>query len=830
MKNIKKLLALALVASISMSSFSSMAASNSYIETYVADEDRYYDSWNSAYKEFRKVVTLPTSSEGTTKDELVGNFINVWVDKLYDATSKEEADAILEEIKLEWAELRKNMDDQSFIDYYTGVFEAREAAAKEMGDIYNSYYNNTEYTRESRQAYQKAYEAAGNLYKAMSYEEIEQFKAETLEAQVLLVKVDQEILVCREAAIKELNDYNDTECEGLSKFILINYSDDEDCPEWGGTDYIVLINESLDKDQISYYVEKGKAACLYWLDENYNGILKKYASKKFSKAIEYRDSFRDVLGDKFNDFMDLTEDALLSIDTAKSKKDADTLYNNCLEIMYANACELAGSQLDPDKPIEVTEITLNAADITLNVEDTFKLEATVNPDNATDKTVTWTSSDDTIATVDEDGLVTAIAEGEVVITATASNEVTGSCNVTVVLEDSSNPGVVEITSISLNKNELSLNIDESETLIATVKPDNATDKSVVWTSSDDEIATVNEDGTVTGVSEGTAVITATSGNYSAECTVTVIRPYKFFGYFGKTRYSTSMMIADAYKEMVYNNGKMDYIIIASGDNFPDALSGSYLSRVKKAPILLVNDKSKDDIVKYVRGSLAVGGSVYVLGGEDAISEKVMDALREIPYSYGLYRLSGATRYETNLAILEEAKISENDPILICTGKEYADSMSVGATGYPILMVGKKGFTEKQLAFIKKHSNNEYIIIGGENAVSKEIEDSIPEGINVDRIYGSGRVGTSVEVAKRFFPDADTVSLVYSHGFADGLCGSTLSYQMNAPLILAKTGLTAASEYVQGNDIRNCLILSGSSRISKDTVNEIFGTDTYQPPQ
>lgn len=830
----KKLLALALVASISMSSFSTMAADNSYIETYVADEDRYYASLDEAYKAFDSAIDRPLSSQGATKDKLINDHSFVWYHKLYDATSKEEADAILEEIKSEWAELCKNMEDPDFVDAYAKVIEAREAAAEELYSTCRSYYEDTKYTIESRQEYQKAYESAGNLYRAMSYEEIDQIRTAITAAQALLVKVDQEILDLREAAVKQLNDYNDLECEGLSDFYLIDGRDDVDFPEWSFNlcDYIDLINESLDADQISYYVEKGKAACLYWLDENQNGILEKYARKKYQKASDYEDTFEDILGDKFEEFIEMNRanggisDYLVSKTT---KKDVDEAYSEILDLIYANACELAGSQLDPDKPIEVTEVILNAADITLNVEDTFKLEATVNPDNATDRTVVWTSSDDTIATVNQAGLVTAIAEGDVIISATANNEVTGNCNVTV-LGESSSSGTVEVKSVSLNKTELSLNIDDSEKLIATVKPDNATDKTVVWSSSDDTIATVDENGLVTGISEGTAIITAVAGEYSVECEVTVIRPYNFFGYFGKTRYSTSTMIADAYKEMVYNNGKMQYIIIASGENFPDALSGSYLSRVVNAPILLVNDNTKDDIVKYVRGNLAVGGCVYVLGGTDAVSESVVEALATIPYSFGLYRLSGKDRYETNLAILEEAEVSKEDPILICTGNDYADSISASATGYPILLVGKKGFTEDQLTFINEHSENEYIIIGGSNAVSEEIENSLPEGLSVERISGAKRVETSVKIAERFFPDADTVSLAYSHGFADGLCGSVLSYQMGAPLILAKTGLTTASEYVQSKDIRNCFVLSGTARISKDTVNEIFGTDAYNPPE
>ena len=167
-----------------------------------------------------------------------------------------------------------------------------------------------------------------------------------------------------------------------------------------------------------------------------------------------------------------------------------------------------------DTTIYAESMTLNLTETTIYIGDTETLVATVLPTNTNDKTVTWTTSDATVATVDDDGAVTGVAEGEATITATTSNGLSATCKVTVV--------PVYATSITLNKNELSLFIGSSETLIATVLPDNTTVKTVAWSSSNTSIATVDDDGTVTVVANGTATITAstTDGtNLTATCMV-----------------------------------------------------------------------------------------------------------------------------------------------------------------------------------------------------------------------------------------------------------------------------------------------------------------------
>ena len=164
------------------------------------------------------------------------------------------------------------------------------------------------------------------------------------------------------------------------------------------------------------------------------------------------------------------------------------------------------------KDIDVTSVTLDKTTLELTIGGTAVLNATVLPSDATDKTVVWTSSNPSVATVSE-GRVTAVSAGTATITATAGGK-TATCTVAV------ETPIVVVTSVTLDNQTLDLNIGESSTLVATVAPANATDKTVTWTTSDATVATVNN-GVVSALAEGTATITATSGTQTATCDVTV---------------------------------------------------------------------------------------------------------------------------------------------------------------------------------------------------------------------------------------------------------------------------------------------------------------------
>ncbi len=234
--------------------------------------------------------------------------------------------------------------------------------------------------------------------------------------------------------------------------------------------------------------------------------------------------------------------------------------------------------------VPVSQITLNKAEASISVGNSETLTATVAPENATIKALTWASSDEDVATVAPDGTVTAVKAGAATITATAADGsgksavckviVTGdttppahehrygdwskdgtnhwhectdadcpnqsesikdkeahvydddadtTCNVCGYVRTVT-PEIVPVSQITLNKAEASISVGNSETLTATVAPENATIKALTWASSDEDVATVAPDGTVTAVKAGAATITATAADgsgKSAVCKVTV---------------------------------------------------------------------------------------------------------------------------------------------------------------------------------------------------------------------------------------------------------------------------------------------------------------------
>jgi Bacterial Ig-like domain (group 2) len=172
---------------------------------------------------------------------------------------------------------------------------------------------------------------------------------------------------------------------------------------------------------------------------------------------------------------------------------------------------------EEEKDILVTDIVLNEFQITLEIGDTTTLTATISPDDATDKSVSWISTDETIASVNN-GLVTAIAIGETSVKAiTTDGGFEATCNINVV------PEPIRVAGISLNIQKDTLDIECELQLIATITPDDATDKTINWSSSDEAIATVDNNGLVTAISGGIATITVTTndGSFEATCEILV---------------------------------------------------------------------------------------------------------------------------------------------------------------------------------------------------------------------------------------------------------------------------------------------------------------------
>ncbi|MDO4194417.1 MAG: leucine-rich repeat protein, partial [Erysipelotrichaceae bacterium] len=160
-------------------------------------------------------------------------------------------------------------------------------------------------------------------------------------------------------------------------------------------------------------------------------------------------------------------------------------------------------------------ISIAPAPDTVSVGNTVDLDPVFEPENAVNKRVTWTSSDSSIATVDSNGVVTGVSVGTVTITVTAEDGgFSASKTMTVI-----NP----VTGITMTTTELRVAVGDTGKIQASVVPENAGNKTILWSSDNESIASVNDEGIVTGTAAGTAVITAKTedGGYTAQCTVTV---------------------------------------------------------------------------------------------------------------------------------------------------------------------------------------------------------------------------------------------------------------------------------------------------------------------
>ena len=182
--------------------------------------------------------------------------------------------------------------------------------------------------------------------------------------------------------------------------------------------------------------------------------------------------------------------------------------------------------------VAVTGMTLEKKSIEVEKGKTETINAIITPENATRKGITWTSSDTNVATV-TNGVVKGISAGTATITATTKDgNFTDTCEVTVMQN--------AVTGIRISEKLIDLGMGYKKQITATVMPDDATDKSVEWTSENPEIAAVSDNGTITGKSYGRTVVTATTtdGGYTAKCVVRV-KPIDVFDATGNNEFVLS---------------------------------------------------------------------------------------------------------------------------------------------------------------------------------------------------------------------------------------------------------------------------------------------------
>lgn len=226
------------------------------------------------------------------------------------------------------------------------------------------------------------------------------------------------------------------------------------------------------------------------------------------------------------------------------------------------------------------------------IKETKQLTATISPENAGSKTLTWKSSNETVATVSSSGLVTAKSDGKTTITATSNNGIIAECKVTVKKR--------YVESVNISSTTLEMSVNEVKTLTATVTPSNATEPTLQWSSSKPNFATVDQTGKVTAVAQGTTTITASATDGSgkkATCQVTV-KVIKVTS-FGTDNISLSqspllMNIGDRFPEIIAypSNATNKNYTVASSNSSVVQVSGKTIT-AKAAGKSTITLKSED---------------------------------------------------------------------------------------------------------------------------------------------------------------------------------------------------------------------------------------------
>lgn len=269
------------------------------------------------------------------------------------------------------------------------------------------------------------------------------------------------------------------------------------------------------------------------------------------------------------------------------------------------------------------------------------------------------------------------------------------------------------------------------------------------------------------------------------------------------------------------------VILASGVNWPDALSGTPLSRPMNAPMLLTaHDKLPQATAKQIAAQSPA--RIVVLGGEGAVSSATVAAAIAAtgrdPRTVAIERIEGEDRFETATEIARRVKIPADGRVFVASGRDFADALSVGsyagADGVPILLVEPNAIPDSTRAFITEHARSikQFQIIGGPGAVSENVEKELDAYGTAQRIWGENRFTTNLAVIAAFAGTDRLDPIVASAtSFADALSAATLASKARRPVILVGQRYLAAQtrEFLYNNRLRTAdpAIVGGPGAVS-----------------
>lgn len=283
---------------------------------------------------------------------------------------------------------------------------------------------------------------------------------------------------------------------------------------------------------------------------------------------------------------------------------------------------------------------------------------------------------------------------------------------------------------------------------------------------------------------------------------------------GENRYDTSVSIS----QKVFPS-KSEKVYLVSGEKFPDALSSAALTGKGDGPILLINDKNIDKILSEI-DRLDAKEIVFIGGNSvsDANEAKIRKFAKE--NSSVVKYIVGKDRYETSVKVAEQtiSKYGNKGKVIIADGRNYPDAVSIASyaakEGIPVILVNGNKVPDVVKSFLNKYKISNAIIVGGNEAVGKDVEKLFK---SVDRVAGADRYDTSKKIAEKFFSGSSTVFVASGESFADSLSVSYYAGAKNAPILLTKSNSldNDTREYLEKNKDKDYIIVGGDEAINPD---------------
>jgi putative cell wall-binding protein len=284
---------------------------------------------------------------------------------------------------------------------------------------------------------------------------------------------------------------------------------------------------------------------------------------------------------------------------------------------------------------------------------------------------------------------------------------------------------------------------------------------------------------------------------------------------GTNRYETSINVSKKWPSS-------EYVVLASGEDFPDALSAAPLARAYGAPILLTIPWTLMPNTEAELSRLGVK-EVFIVGGTASVSKEIENKLSA--KGIKITRLSGNNRYETSLAVADY--IGTAGEIFVVSGANFPDALSIASyaaySQIPIILTESNQLSETVQDFISAYDVKKTYLIGGVGSINEDVANKLP---NVERIGGNNRYETNIKVLEKF-PFYFGVTMIASgQGFADALSGSALAALSGSPVILMDEGMADKTDIINGlvdlkSDAKMKCIIGGEAAVPSFVVDKVF---------